>query len=154
MEMQKPLAIALIGCGTVGSGVARLLLEQPERLGARAGRPLQLRCVLVRDPGKKRGVELPRELLTSDLRKITTDTAVDVAVELVGGIAWAKQAVLDLLAAGKDVVTANTALLAGPGAEAFDAARRHGRTVAFEASLAGGIPTSAALPQPLAAKQI
>src|SRR5947199_3423483 len=112
MEMQKPLAIALIGCGTVGSGVARLLLEQPERLAARAGLPLQLRRILVRDPGKKRGVELPRELLTSDLRKITTDPAIDVAVELASGVAWTKQAVLDLLAAGKDVVTATKALLA------------------------------------------
>src|SRR5437762_13182458 len=154
MEMQKPLAIALIGCGTVGSGVARLLLEQPERLAARAGRPLQLRRVLVRDPGKKRGVELPRELLTSDLRKITTDPTIDVAVELVGGVVWAKQTVLDLLAAGKDLVTANKALLAEHGAEVFDAARRHGRTVAFEASVAGGIPIIAALAQSLAANQI
>src|SRR5437773_12310939 len=152
--MSQPLGIALIGCGTVGSGVARLLLEQPERLAARAGRPLQLRRVLVRDPAKKRGVELPRELLTSDLRKITTDAAIDVAVELVGGVGWAKQAVLDLLAAGKDVVTANKALLAEHGAEIFDAARRHGRTVAFEASVAGGIPIIAALAQSLAANQI
>jgi homoserine dehydrogenase len=152
--MSQPLGIGLIGCGTVGSGVARLLLEQPERLGARAGRPLQLRRVLVGDPGKKRGIELPPELLTSDLRKITTDPAIDVAVELVGGVAWAKQAVLDLLAAGKDVVTANKALLAEYGAAIFDAARRHGRTVAFEASVAGGIPIIAALSQGLAANQI
>ena len=152
--MSQPLGIGLIGCGTVGSGVARLLLEQPERLAARAGRPLQLRRILVRDPGKKRGVELPRELLTSDLRKITTDPTIDVAVELVGGVVWAKQTVLDLLAAGKDLVTANKALLAEHGAEVFDAARRHGRTVAFEASVAGGIPIIAALAQSLAANQI
>src|SRR5260370_40011623 len=113
-----------------------------------------MRRVLVRDPAKKRGVELPRELLTSDLGKITTDPAIDVAVELVGGVAWTKQAVLDLLAAGKDVVTANKALLAEHGAEVFDAARRHGRTVAFEASVAGGIPIIAALAQSLAANQI
>src|SRR5438128_10506814 len=152
--MSQPLGIGLIGCGTVGRGVAKLQLEQSERLAARAGRLLQLRFVLVRDPGKKRGVELPRELLTSDLRKITTDPAVDVAVELVGGIAWAKQAVLDLLAAGKDVVTANKALLAEHGAEVFDAARRHGRAIAFEASVAGGIPIIAALTQSLSANQI
>src|SRR5438094_3371853 len=152
--MSQPLGIGLIGCGTVGSGVARLLLEQSERLAARAGRPLQLRRILVRDPAKKRGVELPRELLTSDLGKITTDPAIDVAVELVGGVAWTKQAVLDLLAAGKDVVTANKALLAEHGAEVFDAARRHGRAIAFEASVAGGIPIIAALAQSLAANQI
>src|SRR5438132_6028483 len=152
--MTSPLGIGLIGCGTVGSGVARLLLEQPERLTARAGRPLQLRRVLVRDPSKARGIELPRELLTSDLRKITSDPGIDVAVELVGGIAWTKQAVLDSLAAGKDVVTANKALLAEYGPEIFDAARQHGRTVAFEASVAGGIPIIAALAQSLAANQI
>src|SRR5437899_10823799 len=95
--VSEPLGIALVGCGTVGSGVARLLLEQPERLTARAGRPLQLRRILVRDPGKARGIGLPRELLTTDLRKITSDAGIDVAVELVGGVGWAKQAVLDLL---------------------------------------------------------
>ncbi len=142
--MTSPLGIGLIGCGTVGSGVARLLLEQPERLAARAGRALQLRRVLVRDLRKKRGLDLPGELFTSDLRRIATDPTIEVAVELVGGVAWAKQAVLDLLAAGKDVVTANKALLAEHGAEIFDAARRHGRTVAFEASVAGGIPIIAA----------
>jgi homoserine dehydrogenase len=152
--MQEPLGIGLIGCGTVGSGVARLLLEQAERLAARAGRPLQLRRVLVRDLTKKRGVDLPREMVTTDLRKITTDPAIEVAVELVGGVDWTKQAVLDLLAAGKDVVTANKALLAEHGGEIFDAARRHGRTVAFEASVAGGIPIIAALSQSLAANQI
>src|SRR5216683_3694812 len=152
--MTEPLGIALIGCGTVGSGVARLLLEQPERLAARAGRALQLRRVLVRDLRKKRGLDLPGELFTSDLRRIATDPTIEVAVELVGGVAWAKQAVLDLLAAGKDVVTANKALLAEHGAEIFDAARRHGRTVAFEASVAGGIPIVAALSQGLAANQI
>src|SRR5262245_56171208 len=134
--MPKPLGIGLIGCGTVGSGVAKLLLEQPERLAARAGRPLHLRRILVRDPAKPRSVDL-RQLITTELKSITADPAIDVAVELIGGVAWAKQAVLDLLAAGKDVVTANKALLAEHGAEIFDVARRHGRTVAFEASVAG-----------------
>ena len=82
------------------------------------------------------------------------DPAIHVAVELVGGVDWARRAVLDLLAAGKDVVTANKALLAEHGAEVFDAARRHGRAVAFEASVAGGIPIIAALAQSLAANQI
>jgi len=152
--MTASLGIGLIGCGTVGSGVARLLLEQSERLAARAGRPLQLRRVLVRDPAKNRGLDLPRELITTDLKKIAADPTIDVAVELVGGVNWAKQAVLDLLSAGKDVVTANKALLADHGAEIFDAARRHARTVAFEASVAGGIPIIAALSQSLAANQI
>src|SRR5262245_41139548 len=139
-SMNQPLNIALVGCGTVGGGVARLLLEQPDRLAARAGRPLVLRRVVVRDPAKPRAVPLPRELLTTDLDRALTDPNVHVVAELVGGVDWARQAVLRALVAGKDVVTANKALLATHGGEVFDAARRHGRAIAFEASVAGGVP--------------
>src|SRR5262245_15481940 len=152
--MTRPLTIALIGCGTVGGGVAKLLLEQPERLHARAGRPLVLRRVVVRDPHKARTVNLPRELLSTDFETVLGDPSIDVAVELVGGTDWARRAVLALLAAGKHVVTANKALLAHHGAEVFDAARKHDRAIAFEASVAGGIPIIAALAQSLAANQI
>jgi homoserine dehydrogenase len=152
--MTEPLGVALIGCGTVGGGVARLLLEQPERLAARAGRPLVLRRVVVRNPDKPRAVKIPRELLTTDLEQVIRDPQVQVVAELVGGIDWARQAVLRLLTAGKDVVTANKALLATHGLEVFEAARRHGRAIAFEASVAGGVPIIAALTQSLAANQI
>lgn len=152
--MNEPLGIALIGCGTVGGGVARLIMEQGERLADRAGRPLLLRRVVVRDPAKPRPIELPSELITTDLQQVLSDPHVQVGVELVGGVDWAKQAVLSLLAAGKDVVTANKALLAQHGAEVFDAARRHGRAVAFEASVAGGVPIIAALAECLAANQV
>ncbi len=152
--VNDPLRVALLGCGTVGSGVARLLLEQGERLAARAGRPLRLRRVVVRDPEKPRDIALPAELLTTDVRAVLADPEVDVVAELVGGVDWARQAVLEALAAGKHVVTANKALLARHGAEVFDAARRHGRAVAFEASVAGGIPIIAALSESLAANQI
>jgi homoserine dehydrogenase len=150
----EPLGIALLGCGTVGGGVAKLLLEQPERLAARAGRPLALRRVVVSDPAKARAVALPPGLLTTDVRAALHDPAVQVVAEVVGGVTWARRAVLDALAAGKDVVTANKALLAEAGAEVFDAARRHGRAVAFEAAVAGGIPIIAALAQCLSANQI
>jgi homoserine dehydrogenase len=150
----EPLGIALIGCGTVGGGVARLLLEQPARLAARAGRPLALRRVVVRDPTKPRAVALPPELVTTDLRSVLHDPQIQVAVEVVGGVDWPRRAVIELVAAGKDVVTANKALLALHGAEVFDAARRHGRSLAFEASVAGGIPIIAALCQGLSANQI
>jgi homoserine dehydrogenase len=96
--VNEPLGIALVGCGTVGGGVARLLLEQPERLAARAGRPLALRRVVVRDPDKPRPVRLPRELITTDLGAVLRDPDVQVAVELVGGVDWAREAVLALLA--------------------------------------------------------
>ncbi len=152
--MSEPLNIDLIGCGTVGSGVAKLLLQEPDRLAARAGRPLHLRRVVVRDLDRPRPDCVPRSLLSTDLSSVLRDPSIHVAIELVGGIEWARRAVLDLLAAGKDVVTANKALLALHGAEVFDAARRHDRAVAFEASVAGGIPIIAALTQGLAANQI
>jgi homoserine dehydrogenase len=151
---KEALGIGLIGCGTVGSGVARLLLEQSERLAARAGRPLTLRRVVVRDSAKPRPAWVPRDLLTTDFRQVLEDRSIEVAVELVGGVDFTRQAVLDLLAAGKHVVTANKALLARHGAEVFEAARKHGRAIAFEASVAGGIPIVAALAQSLSANQI
>jgi homoserine dehydrogenase len=153
-QMDEPLGIALIGCGTVGSGVARLLHEQPERLAARAGRKLELRRVVVRNPDKRRSVSLPPHLYTADLRQVLNDPTIQVAVELVGGIDWARQTVLQLLAAGKHVVTANKALLSEHGREVFDTARRHGLAVAFEASVAGGVPIVAALCESLTANQI
>src|SRR5262249_45543262 len=139
----------------VGGGVAKLLLEQPERLAARAGgRQLVLRRVVVRDPNTPRALPLPRELLTTRLEDALRDDQVHVVVEVVGGVDWARRAILAALEAGKDVVTANKALLAGHGAEVFDCGRRHGRAVAFEASVAGGIPIIAALAQCLSANQI
>jgi len=150
----EPYGIALIGCGTVGSGVAKLLLEKPDRLAARAGRPIVLKRVVVRDPSKIRDVNIPAHLLTTDIRTVLDDPTIACAVEVVGGDEWARKTVLDLLAAGKDVVTANKALLATHGAEVFDAGRRHGKAIAFEASVAGGIPIISALMQGLAANQI
>jgi homoserine dehydrogenase len=148
------LGIALIGCGIVGTGVARLLIEQSDRLAARARRPLKLCRIVVRDRHKPRHYPIPEDLFTTDLDEVLRDPGVHVAVELVGGVGSARQAVLQLLTAGKDVVTANKALLALHGSEVFDAARRHGRSIAFEASVAGGIPIIAALSQSLTANQI
>jgi homoserine dehydrogenase len=150
----EPFGIALIGCGTVGSGVAKLLLDHPDRLAARAGRRLELRRVVVRDPHKSRDAAIPANLLTTDLRAVLDDPNVHAAVEVVGGVDWARKAVLELLAAGKHVVTANKALLATHGAEVFDAGRRHNRAITFEASVAGGIPIIGAVCQGLAANQI
>src|SRR5262249_61002955 len=128
-------------------GVAGWRREQPRGVGARAGRPLALRRVVGRAPARPRAVALPPGLVTADVRAALHDPGVQVVVEVVGGVSWARRAVLDALAAGKDVVTANKALLAEHGAEVFDAARRHGRAIAFEAAAAGGIPITAALAQ-------
>jgi homoserine dehydrogenase len=152
--MSEPLGIGLIGCGTVGSGVAKLLLEKADRLAVRAGRPLALRRVVVRDPAKARVVDIPRDLITTDVRTVLSDPSIHVVAELVGGTDWPRQIALDLLAAGKHIVTANKALLAEHGREIFDAARRHERTVAFEASVMGGVPVIAVLGQALAANQV
>jgi len=152
--MNEPLGVALVGCGTVGGGVAKLLLEHPERFAARAGRSLTLRRVVVRDLHKPRAVALPANVLTTRLDDVIRDPGIAVVAELVGGVDWAREAVLRLLESGKDVVTANKALLATHGVEIFDVARRHGRAIAFEASVAGGIPIIAALTQSLAGNQI
>ncbi|MGF1579294.1 MAG: homoserine dehydrogenase [Gemmataceae bacterium] len=150
----EPYGIGLIGCGTVGSGVAKLLLEHEQRLSARAGRKLVLRKVVVRDLDKPRQVTLPRDLLTTDLQEVLDDPDIQIAVEVVGGVTWAKDAILKLLAAGKHIVTANKALLALHGEEVFSAAREHNKAIAFEAAVAGGVPVVAAVTQNLAANQI
>src|SRR5436190_10456750 len=149
--MTDAFGIALFGCGTVGGGVVRLLLGQSEHLATRAGRRLELRHVVVRDPDKRRDVAFPEGLLSTPEAALS-DPAVQVTVELIGGVGPARRIVLDALAAGKHVVTANKALLSEHGREVFEAARRNTRTVAFEASVAGGVPVIAALGQSLAAQ--
>jgi homoserine dehydrogenase len=151
--MADPLNIALVGGGTVGGGVAKLLLEHPDRVAARAGRPVHIRRVVVRDPAKPRPT-IPRDLISTDVAAAIHDPQVHVVVELIGGTGAAKQVVLDALAAGKHVVTANKALLAEHGPEVFECARRHERAVGFEASVAGGIPIIRALAESLAANQV
>ncbi len=152
--MTEPFGIALIGCGTVGGGVARLLLEQAPRLTERAGRPLELRRVVVRDVGKPRPAGLPAGVVSADLQQVYGDPNVHVGVELIGGLEPARTIILALLEAGKHVVTANKAVIATHGSELFAAAQRAGRTIAFEASVGGGIPIVAALSQGLAANRI
>src|SRR5437899_1419864 len=100
----EPLGIALIGCGTVGGGVAKILLEHRERLAGRAGRPLVLRKVIVNDTAKPRAVPLANELVGTNPVAAIADPTVQVVVELIGGTTTAKKIVLDALAAGKHVV--------------------------------------------------
>jgi homoserine dehydrogenase len=152
--MSDTLGIALVGCGTVGAGVAHVLLARADRVAQRAGRPLVLRRVVVRDPSKPRDPLIPRDLITTDHTTAIHDPTVHVVVELIGGTGIAKKVVLDALAAGKHVVTANKALLADSGAEVFEAARKAQRTVCFEAAVAGGVPVIRALGESLAANQV
>jgi homoserine dehydrogenase len=151
METAK---VAIVGFGTIGSGVARLLLESRDRLARRAGKPLQLARVVDPDLKRPRNLTLPEGLLTDDLSVVLQDSSIEVVVELVGGLEPARTIVLKLLESGKNVVTANKALLAEHGRELFDQARKLGRSIAFEASVGGGIPIIAAVGQSLAANQI
>jgi homoserine dehydrogenase len=150
----EPLGVALVGCGTVGGGVAKILLEHADRITTRAGRPIALRKVVVRDLARSRPVTFPRSLVTADFRAALADPSVDVVVELIGGTTVAKQVALGALAAGKHLVTANKALLAEAGTEVFEAARAADRVVCFEAAVAGGVPIIRALAESLAANQV
>ncbi|MBA4191150.1 MAG: homoserine dehydrogenase [Planctomycetaceae bacterium] len=152
--MLDTLGIALIGCGTVGGGVAEILLRHGDRLASRAGRPLALRRIVVRDPSKVRDPIIPKELISTDHAAAIHDPSVHVVVELIGGTTTAKKVVLDALSAGKHVVTANKALLADAGHEIFEAARKAQRAVCFEAAVAGGVPIIRALGESLAANQV
>ncbi|MCU0716824.1 MAG: homoserine dehydrogenase [Pirellula sp.] len=146
--------VAIVGMGTVGTGVARLLLDHGDRLARHAGRVLWLEKATVRDIHKNRSIHLPKGVLTDDLNSILGDPNIEVVAHLVGGIEPARTIMLQLLDAGKDVVTANKALLAEHGEELFDRARALGRTIAFEASVGGGIPIIANISQCFSANQI
>jgi homoserine dehydrogenase len=146
--------VGLVGLGTIGTGVARLMLDFPDRLARHAGREILLKRIVDRDVQRPRGIDLPPGLLTDDLKAITTDRDIRVVVQLIGGLEPARTIMLQLLEHGKDVVTANKALLAEHGPELFDRARELDRSIAFEASVAGGVPIVAAIGQCLSANRI
>ena len=150
----KEAGIAIVGLGTVGSGVAEILLKQPEHLARHAGRPLRLKRVVVRDASKPLRYPVDDSRVTDDLQTIIDDPEINVVAQLIGGLEPARTTMLRLLKGGKDVVTANKAVLAQHGAELFDCARQLGRTIAFEASVAGGVPIVANLSQCLAANHV
>jgi homoserine dehydrogenase len=154
MLMPAAAKVALIGLGTVGTGVARLLMETDGRLERQAGRRMILEHVVVQDPSKPRAIDLPEGMISGDLSKITGNQEIELVALLMGGIQPARTYALKVLESGKDLVTANKALLAAHGAELFDRARALGRSIAFEAAVAGGIPIIANLSQCLSANRI
>ncbi len=151
---ERIVKVGLVGFGTVGSGVAKLILEDGERIAAKTGIRLQLACVVDIDTESARPVKLPDGVLTDDLNRLLGDKTIEVGVELIGGTDVAKEVQLKVLEAGKDVVTANKALLAEHGNELYRAARKNGRCIAFEASCAGGVPIISAIRTGLTANNI
>lgn len=152
--MKSRIGVGVIGFGTVGTGVARVLLDNAALIRRRVGVPIELIRIADLDIVRDRGVALPPGLLTTNVGAVITDPAVDIVVELIGGCDVAKRVVLDAIAAGKHVVTANKALLALHGEEIYAAAARKGVEVGFEASVGGGIPVIRSLMEGLAGDSI
>jgi homoserine dehydrogenase len=137
----SPVRIALLGCGTVGAEVVRLLHEQADDLAARIGAQVELAGIAVRRLGRDRGLlPVPAELFTTDALALCKRDDVDVVVEVVGGLEPSRGWLLEALRAGKSVVTANKALLAEDGATLHDAAAEHFADLYYEAAVAGAIP--------------
>ena len=150
----RPLGVALFGMGTVGGGVADRIVNHAGHLAAACGRPVVLRHAVVRDAAKRRDVALPPGTLHADRGRAIDDPAVDVGVELIGGVDDAFDLCAALLRAGRDVVTANKAMLCERGPELLALARERGRTVCYEAAVAGGVPVVAGVAESLAANRI
>jgi homoserine dehydrogenase len=152
--MAEPVRVGVVGLGTVGSGVVRLLVESADHITRHAGRPIVVERAVCRDVGKDRGIKLAADRISTDIRTVSRDPSISVAALLVGGLEPARSMMVELLENGKDVVTANKALLAEHGPELFELARKKGRSIAFEAAVAGGIPIVAAIGECLAANRI
>jgi homoserine dehydrogenase len=149
---ERIIGISLLGCGVVGSGVARILSEQRELIARRTGLVFDIRHVVVRDHAKVRpGQKLP---LGTDPQAAIDDPQVQIVVELIGGTIVAAELVHRALTQGKPVVTANKSLLAAKGRELFALAKKHNTAISFEASCGGGIPIIQALSHGLIANEI
>ena len=134
---RKSLRVGMLGCGVVGSEIARLLVANADDLAARSGAKLELVKVAVRDLNRK---NIAKELLTTDLASVVKDPNIDLIIEVIGGIEPARGLILAALESGKSVVTANKALLAKHGGELFAAADKFGADLYYEAAVAGAIP--------------
>jgi homoserine dehydrogenase len=149
----RPLGVGLLGLGTVGAGVARVLIDKQEELERRIGRPVQICKVLVREPNKTRPVSVPAPMVT-EAQQVLDDPDVDIVVEVIGGEEPARSFILQAIERGKHVVTANKEVMAKHGPAILDAAAAKGVSVAYEASVGGGIPIIGPFQLDLAANNI
>lgn len=150
----KEIQVGLIGLGTVGCGLVKVLEDNSEMLKERLGVPLRLKRVVDIDLESPRPVSLPRKILSTQVEDILADEEIRIVVELIGGMEPAKTFLLEAMKRGKHVVTANKALLAVHGNELFAAAREHRVNIAFEAAVGGGIPLIRTLREGLVANRI
>jgi homoserine dehydrogenase len=150
----KPIQVGLLGIGTVGSGAFKVLHRNQEEIKRRAGRGIEITMVADLDTERARAAVGEGVQVVEDARAVIANPDIDIVIELIGGYGIAKQLVLEAIAAGKHVVTANKALLAVHGTEIFAAAHARGVMVAFEAAVAGGIPIIKALREGLTANRI
>ena len=153
MNTQKT-TVGLLGCGNVGSGVAKILLEDGEFINQKMGWPLNLAKIAVRNPDAVRPFSPPAGLITTDPYEIVGNPSIQVVAELMGGIEPARTLILKAIESGQHVVTANKALLAEHGREIFEKAATHKVEVLFEAAVAGGIPIIRTLKESLSANRI
>ncbi|GJL69350.1 MAG: homoserine dehydrogenase [Nitrospirales bacterium] len=152
--MKNAIQVGLIGFGTVGTGVVKILQENAGLIAKRVGVPVSLVRIADLDVTTDRGVSVAQGVLTTDVRGILDDPAIDIVLELIGGHEPAKRFILQALERKKSVVTANKALLADHGEEIFEAAFKAGVDIGFEASVGGGIPIIRSLTEGLAANRI
>lgn len=150
----SPIGIALLGYGTVGSAVDRLLQARHEDVTRVVGAPVEVRRALVRDASAPRAGNPRAGLLTSDFAEIRDDPSITVVAEVMGGVEPTRSWMLELFAAGKSVVTANKQLLARHGAELFAAAEEHGVQLRFEASVCAAIPVVKVLRESMIASEV
>ncbi len=150
----KPIQVGLLGIGTVGSGTFNVLQRNQEEIQRRAGRGIEITMVADLDMARAQSIVGPSVKVVNDARAVIANPEIDIVIELIGGYGIAKALVMEAIAAGKHVVTANKALLAVHGTEIFAAASAKGVMVAFEAAVAGGIPIIKALREGLTANRI
>jgi homoserine dehydrogenase len=154
MTKSAKINIGLLGCGTVGAGVAKLLIENQQLLAARVGADLNLKWVADIDIETDRGIQLPAGTFITDAHKVADDPDIDIIIEMIGGEGIAKDLILKAIENGKHVVTANKALLAAQGNELFAAAAQKGVDLAFEASVGGCMPTIKSIRESLVGNHI
>jgi len=151
---KESIGIGLMGLGVVGNGVAHTLFEKSNAIAQQVGCPLEIKRILVRDPSKKRAIDIPHNLITTDPSRILNDPEIDIVIEVIGGETEAFRFIKGAIAKGKHVVTANKEVISKHSSELFELASKHKVDICYEASVGGGIPLIAPFKRDLLANNI